>query len=185
MIWLETNKEPPAGVPIKDLEMIKLEYELIEFASKATQELVKTVRRMKSACAEFYRKVLLTYNRCQTSARRRLEELPDHEMFLKQLQERWQEDEQAIQLVKGLDERVLKNAIAQATVSSHLLEDQRHLISARMENIKSQVVRYEITIRFLEPSSFENIATNANAWKKFMNEQAGPSQLDYSKRFIM
>ena len=33
MTWLETNKEPPAGVPIKDLETIKLEYELIEFAN--------------------------------------------------------------------------------------------------------------------------------------------------------
>ena len=49
--WLETNKEPPADVPIKDLEMIKLEYDLIEFASKATEELVKIVRKMKSACA--------------------------------------------------------------------------------------------------------------------------------------
>ena len=50
MTWLETNKEPPADILIKDLETIKLEYELIEFASKATEELVKTVRKMKSAC---------------------------------------------------------------------------------------------------------------------------------------
>ena len=103
MSWLETNKEPPADVPIKNLETIKLEYELIEFASKVAEELVKTVRRTKGVCAEFCRKVLVTYNQCQTSARRRLEELPDHARFLKQLQERWQEDEQATQLVKGLD----------------------------------------------------------------------------------
>ena len=56
---------------------------MIEFASKATEELIKTVRKTKSACAEFYRRVLLTYNRCQTSARRRLKELPEHEMFSK------------------------------------------------------------------------------------------------------
>ena len=152
-----------------------MEYELIEFASKAVEELVKTVRRTKSACAEFYRKVLLTYNRCQTFAKRKLEELPDHEMFLKQLQERWQEDEQVIQLVKGLDEKVLKTAIAQAAVSNHLLEDQLRLILARMVNIKSQDAKHEITIKFLEPYGFENIAADANAWKKFMNEQAGPS----------
>ena len=78
MTWLETNKEPPMDIPIKDLEMIKLEYDVIEFASKATEELVKTIRRTKSACAEFYRKVLLTYNWCHTSAKRKLEELPDH-----------------------------------------------------------------------------------------------------------
>ena len=36
MTWVETSKEPPTYVPPKDLETIKLEYELIEFASKAT-----------------------------------------------------------------------------------------------------------------------------------------------------
>ena len=36
MTWIERSKEPPTDVPPKDLETIKLEYELIEFASKAT-----------------------------------------------------------------------------------------------------------------------------------------------------
>ena len=65
--------KPPADAPIKDLETVKLEYELIEFKSKATEELVKEVQRMKGVCAKFCRKVLITYNRCQTSAKRRLE----------------------------------------------------------------------------------------------------------------
>ena len=51
MTWWETNKEPPRNIPIKDLEMVKLEYELIEFAGKAVEELVKIDRRIKSACA--------------------------------------------------------------------------------------------------------------------------------------
>ena len=104
-----------------------------------------------------------------------MEELPDYEGFFKQLQERWQEDERSIHLVKGLDEKVLKIAIAQVAVSSHLVEDQIHLIPARMVNIKSQAAKHEITIRFLEPSMFETIATDANVWKKFINDQAGPS----------
>ena len=130
--------------------------------SKAAEELVKEVRKTKGVCAEFYRKVPTTYNRCQTSPRRRLEELPNHEVFLKQLHERWLEDEQSIWLVKGLDEKVLKTAIAQAVVSSHLLEDELRLIPARVGNIKSQVAKHEITIRFLEPFGFETIATYAN-----------------------
>ena len=101
--------------------------------------------------------------------------MPDHEGFLKHLQERWQEDEQAIHLVKGLDEKVLKTAIAQATISSHLLEDQLRLIPARVVNIKSQVAKHEITIRFLELFGFETIVADATMWKKFMNDQAGPS----------
>ena len=93
MKWLETNKGPPTGVPIKDLEIVNMEYEMIEFGSKAAEELVKTIRRTKAVCVAFYREVLLTYNHCQTSAKNRLEELSDYEGFLKLLQERWQEDE--------------------------------------------------------------------------------------------
>ena len=71
MTWLEMTKEPTADAPIKDLEIVKLEYELIEFGSKAAEELVKVVRKTKGVCAEFCRKVLTTYNRFQTSVKRR------------------------------------------------------------------------------------------------------------------
>ena len=73
LTWLETTNEPPANAPIKDVETVKLEYELIEFWSKAAEELVKVVWRTKGVCAEFCRKVLITYNRCQTFAKRKLE----------------------------------------------------------------------------------------------------------------
>ena len=94
---------------------------------------------------------------------------------MKQLQEQCNEDEQTIQLVKRLDEEELKTETAHAAVSSHLLDDQLHLIMARVVDIKAQATKHEITIRFLEPSSFENIAADANAWRKFMNEQPEPS----------
>ena len=71
--------------------------------------------------------------------------------------------------------KCLKLKIAHAAVSSHLLEDQLRLILVSVAGIKAQAAKHEITIRFLEPSSFENIATEANAWKKFMNEQSDPS----------
>ena len=123
MTWVETNKESPIDTPIKDLEMIKLEYKLIEFASKVAEELKKTVKKTNNACVEFFRRVLLTSNRCQTSVAKRLEVLPKHEMFWKQLEERCKEDEQAIHQVKELDEKVLKTEIAHAAVSIQLLED--------------------------------------------------------------
>ena len=64
LTWLKTTKEPPVDAPVKDLEIAKLEYELIEFGSKATEELVKAVQRTKGVCAEFCRKFLTTYNHC-------------------------------------------------------------------------------------------------------------------------
>ena len=72
--------------------------------------------------------------------------LPEHELFLKNLQDRHQEDEQEIQQVKDLDEWILKNAVTQATVSIHLLEDQLCLSPARIEGVKNQAAKYEINI---------------------------------------
>ena len=72
-------------------------------------------------------------------------------------------------------EEVLKTEITHASVSSHLLEDQLCMILARVVGIKDQAAKHEITIIFLEPSGFENIAADANAWRKFMNEQVEPS----------
>ena len=120
--------------------------------------------------------MLATHNRCQTSPKKRLDELLEHEEHLKQLHARWQEDELGIQLIKILDERVLKNVIAQVEVSNHLLEDQLQFLLARMDNIKAQVSKHEVTIRFLEPSEFETIVTDANTWKQFINEVVGPTQ---------
>ena len=91
------------------------------------------------------------------------------------LQSRYQEDEQRIQQVKVLDEQILKDEVAHLAVSVQLLEDQLRLSSARIEVIKNQAAKFEINIHFLEPSEFESIALEAQAWKKFLNNQAGPS----------
>ena len=62
MTWVETNKESPVDIFVKYLEMLKLEYELIEFASKAIEELINIVRKTKNSYNEFCRRVFLTYN---------------------------------------------------------------------------------------------------------------------------
>ena len=56
-----------------------------------------------------------------------------------------------------------------------LLEDQLHLSAAKIEAIKNQAAKFEINIHFLEPSEFEGLASEALAWKKFLNAQVGPS----------
>ena len=130
---------------------------------------------MKGLCVEYYRRILVTYNRCQLTADKRLDAIPEHELFIKQLQNRYQEDEQEIQQVKDLDEQILKNAVAHAAVSIHLLEDKLCLSPPRIEVVKNQAAKYEISIHFLEPSYFEGIAVEAQVWKNFINDQAGPT----------
>ena len=175
IVWIETNEEPPAVLPVKDQHSLKQEYDLLEFAINVAEEFKKTVKKTKGACAEYCRRVLATYNRCQISVERRLDAIPEHKLFIENLQNKYQEDEQEIQQVKDLDEQILKNAVTHAAVSIHLLEDQLCLSPARIEGVRNQVAKYEINIRFLEPSGFEGIAAEAQAWKKFVNDQAGPS----------
>ena len=91
------------------------------------------------------------------------------------LQNKYQEDEQRIQQVKVLDAQILKDEVAHSVVSVQLLEDQLRLSSARIEVIKNQAAKFEINICFLEPSEFESIASEAQALKKFLNNQAGLS----------
>ena len=100
---------------------------------------------------------------------------PYHSLFLDMLQRRYQEDEQRIQHIKSIDEQTLRNEVAHSTVSVQLLEDQLCVSAARIEVIRNQAAKFEINIRFLEPSEFESIASEASAWKKFLNSQAGPS----------
>ena len=107
------------------------------------------MKKMRGACTEYCRRVLVTYNRCQVAAEQRLDALPKHELFTQLLQSNYQEDEQKIQQVKYLDERILKNAVAHSAISIHLLEDQLCLSPTRIEVVKNQAAKYEINICFL------------------------------------
>ena len=62
-----------------------------------------------------------------------------------------------------------------SAISIHLLEDQLCLSPSRIEGVKNQATKYEMNIRFFEPSGFEGTVAYAHAWKKFISEQAGPS----------
>ena len=50
-----------------------------------------------------------------------LEALPEHEMFLKHLQDKRSKYELAIQRVKELDKKILKTEVAHVAMSIHLL----------------------------------------------------------------
>ena len=46
---------------------------------------------------------------------------------------------------------------------------------AMMANIKAQVAKHEVAVRFLEPSEFKKIVADANTWEQFINEVANPT----------
>ena len=124
-------------IPVKYQQILKKEYDLLEFSINIAEEFKKTVKKRKGLCVEYYRRVLVTNNRCQVSIEKRLDAILQHDLFIENLQNKYQEDEQEIQQVKDLDEQILKNAVAHAIVSIHFLEEQLHLSPARIEVIKN------------------------------------------------
>ena len=175
MARLENNVETPAELPDKDHQALKRDHDLVEFVVSTMEDFKKTVKRTQGACSEYFRRLLNTFNRCQTDAEHKLDELPDHETFIEILQSRYQDAEARTQQIKAIVDLVLKNEVGHPAVSVQFLEDQLRLSPARIEAIKNQAEKFEINIQFLEPSTFEGIASEAAAWKKFLESQAGPS----------
>ena len=64
MARLENNEETPAELPSKDKQALKRDYDLIEFSINTAEDFKKIVKKMKGACTEFFRRLLITYNRC-------------------------------------------------------------------------------------------------------------------------
>ena len=76
-------------------------------------------------------------------------------------------------MIKNLDERVIRNVIAQAVVSNFLSEDQFQLLPAKMVDIRAQASKHEVTVKFLEPTESEIISSDAKAWKQFIADLNG------------
>ena len=93
IVRIETNEEIPIDLPAKYKHSLKQDYDLLEFAINTIEEFKKFVKKTRGACTEYCRRVLIIYNRCQVAAGQRLEALPEHELFTKMLQSRYQEDD--------------------------------------------------------------------------------------------
>ena len=93
MARLEANEETPVDLPAKDQQDLRKDYDLLEFSINTAEEFKKAVKKIKGACIEFCRRLLITYNRCQVEAEQRMDTFSDHGPFLEMLQRRYQEDE--------------------------------------------------------------------------------------------
>ena len=76
-----------------------------------------------------------------------------------------QEDDLNIQQIKGITGKVVKNWVAQATVSNCLLEGLSRVTSPKAAEIKSQLAIHEVTVRLLEPMDFKTITAKVDAWR--------------------
>ena len=141
MARLKNNEETPAELPSKDQQALKRDYDLLEFAINTAEDFKKAVKNTKGACTEFFRRLLITYNRCQVEAEQRLDVFPDHNSFVEMLQKRYQEEEAKLQHIKALDDQILRSEVDHSAISVQLLEDQLRLSAARIEAIKNQAAK--------------------------------------------
>ena len=65
---LEANEENPANLPSKYQQDLRQDYDLLEFSINTAEEFKKDVKKTKGACTEFFRRLLITYNRYQVEA---------------------------------------------------------------------------------------------------------------------
>src|SRR5713226_809233 len=86
MARLEVNGETPADLPSKDQQALRQDYDLLEFAINTAEEFKKAVKKTKGACAEFFKRLFITYNRCQFEAEQKMHTFLDHSLFLEILQ---------------------------------------------------------------------------------------------------
>ena len=77
---METNKEPPDNTRMKNPERLQLEYDLMNFSSNVVERLLDAVETTMNKFIEFYKKVLTTHNKFQTSSTKRLQEFLTHEV---------------------------------------------------------------------------------------------------------
>ena len=59
---LQANEETPAGLPSKDQQALRQDYDLLEFSINTAEEFKKAVKKTRGACTEFFRRLLITYN---------------------------------------------------------------------------------------------------------------------------
>ena len=93
LTWLETNIEHPENAPVKSPEKLQIKCDIVNFSSRDAERLIEAVEKTTDKCTKFYKKVLITHNKCQTSSTQKLQYFPAHEEHLKQLKDKLQEVE--------------------------------------------------------------------------------------------
>ena len=72
MTWLETNTERREKIAEKCPKKLQIEYDIVNFSSRAAERLMEVVERTTNKCAYFFRKMLITHNKCLTPSAQRL-----------------------------------------------------------------------------------------------------------------
>ena len=112
LTWIEANVAFPVYLLQNTTKGLRIELELLDFCSKSALRLTTGIKNTLERCTDFYKKMRIVLNKCQTSLAEKIKEFPDKEEQLKYLQDRLHEDELSIQKIEGITEEAVKYWIA-------------------------------------------------------------------------
>ena len=116
-----------------------------------------------------------THNKCQTSTETQVQDFPDKDQHLKNLQNKLQTDEESIQKIESIGEEAIEVWVIQASVHKHLFEELLSQTSTKVKEIESQLFKHEVDARLFEPVNYRVIRKEANAWGVFIKKPVGPT----------
>ena len=100
-----------------------MELAILDLSIKFVVRLHTAIEKTMERCREFYMKMIATHNICQASTTMQIQEYPDKEQHLKNLQDKCQGDEQSIQKVESINEEFIRTWVAQASMHKYLLDE--------------------------------------------------------------
>ena len=116
-----------------------------------------------------------THNKFQASVATQVQDFPDKDQHLKNLQDKLETDEESIQKIERIGEETIEILVVQASIHKYLFEELLMQTSPKVKEIESQLDKHEVTARFLELVNCRVIKEEVVAWKFFTRGAARPS----------
>ena len=117
---------------------------------------------------ELYKKMCTPKNKCQALATTQIQDFPDKDQHLKNLQDKLQIDEQSIQKIESIGEEAIRIYVLQGSVHKYLFEELLMQTSPKVKEIESHLAKHEVTTQLLNPVDYRVINAEAAAWNFFI-----------------
>ena len=145
-----------------------MELVVLDFSGKEAARLNTTIKKTVEKCKELYKKMYITHNRFQVSATTQVQNFPDKDQHLKNLQDKLQTNKQSIQKIESIGKKSIRIQVVQASIHKYLFEELLMQSSPKVKEIESHLAKHEVTTQLLNPVDYRVINAEAAAWNFFI-----------------
>ena len=146
----------------------------MNFGCRTVVRLNTAIEKTIEKCATFYKGIHFVHNQCMVLIGAPDQDFPVKEEHLKNLQERLLKGEESISKLDDVSEEDTRIWIIQASGHKLLLEEYLSQNVPKVKEIRSQLSKHEVVVRVLEPTEYQVINEEAQAWGIFIKTPTGP-----------